>query len=423
MLMGSRLCGLTVLTIIGLLSVFGEVWIIEVNKWVGSPAISPQSATAESKPISPPATNAVPHLEKKRAHTINTTNLSPEATAKAHGFPAFTRGEWVFREAAARPITRCCSNHYGSETECFQGVPGAENLELLIPEGNSGWCSCSNNNNHEEPKQDKPGGWVWEPTRVEEIKPVWDAKLFCELLDGRNLYMLGDSTMGQTWTALANRVVNGRGGCMGQLKLWLSDLLVPFTLSKFTIPERDHSASSYLDKLFSPSSNERAIVLVNEGAHTNDDPDYNRVIAWLEKYMDAHAGVIVKPDDMHIENDNNKRVRVLWKTNNPMHETCKVQPAIPARSNKLADAKGELHQNRLQTWGHHSKVGRRDREATEKFLRVMTGVIDMTPLYMRHDGHTKDCFHYCWNKYLGSPIDYVADALLDSLVNPTKRIT
>jgi hypothetical protein len=354
----------------------------------------------------------------------------------ADEYPAFSQGEWKFHANTSRPIVPCCSidgyfpKIHANMSQCTSQTIQRWDLRRN-PVGIKNWCRCNHNNPETglPPPPKVQGEWVWTPNDAAKRKPKWDAKLFCWLLKDRNMYFLGDSTTRQTRTALQIMILMGKATCANQLKEWSSDFLVPFKVPSARNPERGHSTSHYMDPLLKSTSGAEAIVVANVGPHVNNQEDYKSVLEWFKRYMSENSGVI----DHHVDQGNghddvptqltrtNGKVKVYWKTSNPSHYTChgrSMGQPILSKDALLTD--GELNSN--SPYGHHNNIVKRDRWAVEALYPHVTGIIDMTPLYLRPDGHTPDCFHSCWDQYTGSPIEYFAIAMLDVLQNPDKRV-
>ena len=62
----------------------------------------------------------------------------------------------------------------------------------------------------------------------------------------------------------------------------------------------------------------------------------------------------------------------------------------------------------------HSHANIYEKIAYETFHHKLAGIVDMTLIYLRRDGHTNDCLQMCLNVNTGSPLYYFPPAILDT---------
>jgi hypothetical protein len=269
-------------------------------------------------------------------------------------------------------------------------------------------CSCDaySHSNHSS----EVGRWTWRTTvpGVESV-PVWSAEQFCRLLGDRLLYLVGDSTMEQTYSALVNMLITGHAAgahnCASQVHLCLSDFLTGTPSS--TPRERGQDLSHWLGSLLQPDATLRAVVVACAGAHLNDLRSYALMLERTLRFLEKHKGAF------------SERLRFIWKTINTPHDDCakQYQPLTT-----LPDY--EPNGNLMVKFGHHGMVRLCDNVARHVFTGKdrLSSVIDMSPLYLRPDAHTVDCLHFCVNRYSGTPLTYFARALLNALLHPERAV-
>jgi hypothetical protein len=268
-------------------------------------------------------------------------------------------------------------------------------------------CSAYSHSNHST----EVGRWTWRTTVPDvESVPVWSAEQFCRLLGDRLLYLVGDSTMVQTYGALVNMLITGHAAgahnCASQVHLCHSDFLTGTPLNA-QHKERGRDLAQWLDSLLQPNTTSRAVVVACAAAHMNDLRSYVLMLERNLRFLEKHRGAF------------SERLRFIWKTINPPHDDCAKQ-FQPLTTLPDYEPNGYL----MVKYGHHGMVRLSDNVARHLFTGKdrLSSVIDMSPLYLRPDAHAVDCLHFCVNRYSGTPLTYFARALLNALLHPERAV-
>jgi len=138
--------------------------------------------------------------------------------------------------------------------------------------------------------------YVWKPDNCTML--AWDALQFCQVLGERKVLMIGDSTMQQTFAALASLIASGKGTCGPQIThAWSSHLVQ----SQF-----HNNVADYIDAL------EADVVIMTAGAHLHDDGDIWSIFEQLKQSLEARK-------------ESGKSIpKLIWKTQNPGHVHCEL---------------------------------------------------------------------------------------------------
>jgi hypothetical protein len=67
-------------------------------------------------------------------------------------------------------------------------------------------------------------------------------------------------------------------------------------------------------------------------------------------------------------------------------------------------------------------VRQRDNITVEKLKGAVSAIVDLTPLYLRPDAHTRDGLHYCLNGVSGTPLTLAGIGIYHALLEPEKSI-
>ena len=198
----------------------------------------------------------------------------------------------------------------------------------------------------------------------------------CHLLKNRTVMLIGDSTMGQTASALMNYLRHGN--CQTKVTHALSDTLVGEKF--YGNKERGKYWKDIVDDA-NPS-----IVIVTVGAHIYEDNN----ITYLD-VVDVVLGEMLK---MQRDRD----ITFAWKTQNAGGCT---EDIVSPRNSSLATLNimniSEGHYN----WGQFPE---RDCRLIERLQNLGIPYLDMRMLYSRSDAHPsskpagkkfRDCLHTC----------------------------
>jgi len=198
-------------------------------------------------------------------------------------------------------------------------------------------------------------------------------------------------------------VVESGGTCHNRIKNGLSDFLAPVP----DVRERGKPLDVLLKHLL--ISREKAVIVINVGAHENDWPTYERIMSWLAKYLAQHKSLF----------GTHGRLRLLWRTNNSPHEDCLQRP-FPETYRPSFKRNIQHHRSRHYFWKH---VESYDDVAVDRLARtgLVSTIIDMTPTYLRPDAHD-DCLHFCVNEQTGTPLTMFAYKVYDALRYPGKKV-
>jgi hypothetical protein len=256
----------------------------------------------------------------------------------------------------------------------------------------------------------RPVEWTWEPFGQQNLKAAWDAEHFCQLLGRRQLYLVGDSTMKQSWTALVNTVSQTGGACYKQIIHKKSYEEAPAEVIRKTdapgTTPGDIPLDEHLDHLVNDES-KSAVIVTGAAAHHNTWQRYNATLDWVVGYLDKHRALFGRGG----------RLRMLWKTANAPHYGCSGMRE-PAIYRPGFERQREAH----PTYGFWNNVEAYDEVAVERLGRsgLVSAIVDMTPTYLRGDAHKRDCLHACINKMTGSALEILAYKLYDALRCPDK---
>ena len=266
-------------------------------------------------------------------------------------------------------------------------------------------CQCSLHN------LKQPLEWTWRPFKQQPVKAAWNAKQFCQLLGRQELYLVGDSTMFQSWAVLVNTVSQTGGACHKQIVYGRSfDEAPAEVIRKTDAPETSPYPVS-LDQILSKLVHNRsasAVIVNGAAAHINTWQRHNATLDWVAGYLQEHKPLFARDE----------RLCMLWKTANPGHHLCQEirEPAVYGPGFKR---QREPHPK----YGFWNLVEEYDEVAVEKLGRsgLVSTIVDISPLYLRGDAHRgHDCLHLCINKMTGSPLEILAYKLHDALRCPDK---
>lgn len=195
------------------------------------------------------------------------------------------------------------------------------------------------------------------------------------------MVFIGDSTVSQSGHALMSMIYEDRGGCADKIAV---------TRSKHYI-FRDFSV-----KLLHLKPD---ICIVNHGAHGSD------FAGGIDRSLPTVLNNLRGQLQEYQKNPDHKNVTFVWRTNHPGHVNCDnyTAPGIFQYWDSGVD------------WYSWSRFPEWDEAGKNFSADVGWQVVDLSPLYTRHDAHPGqgDCLHFC----LPGPIDLIGPLLMQMLYN------
>lgn len=271
--------------------------------------------------------------------------------------------------------------------------------------------------------------WRWRPVTCE--LPTWDARRFCDLLGERTVLLLGDSTMDQAAITLMNLIHAGGGGCQAQIS-WdrHHDLVSP----------RGHRGEAWESVLrrMRPS-----ILVASVGPHVESVEALRRSLERYRRGVDEHRQLLQSEERAAARRGGGARAAkrsfsAAWKTQQPggcdphagrtdapEHARPYTSPpteafyAAAVNTPPRASAGGAYrsHLPAKFNWANFSVY---DAVASSVAREAGMPVLDLSPLYLRPDAHTRkpvghvlDCLHLC----LPGPLDLFAILMFQALAN------
>jgi hypothetical protein len=255
--------------------------------------------------------------------------------------------------------------------------------------------------NHEEGYRGVQGGWAFSgghscfcksfqprDTRIYEPSDCtlrdWNASLFCDLLAGRTILLIGDSTMSQTATVLMNSVSSAfmdssTTGCEHSIIFAPGDTLIG---KPFGVMNRGKTWVEHV-RLIKPD-----IVVVNAGAHITSTDGFMEV---LNQVISDHS------NNLEISH-----VPIIWRSQFPAG--CE-DSSTPATTLDLdSEAYWEDYAKRRPIY-NYPLLKEWDHAASNAFVGGKRHYMDLWGLRGRPDGHVgssdangpykDDCIHYC----------------------------
>lgn len=260
-----------------------------------------------------------------------------------------------------------------------------------------------------------PEMWDWQPETCS--LPQWNATEFCETLtSSRTILMVGDSTMQQTAASLYSMLV------FAKMPAWCLDA-VKFELSDYLVYHPDESRGSnflWYTKVHKPT-----ILIIGSSAHYDRAVKEHLQEIGESSFMDFFVPKLFKDVEYLREWPVFCPKHILFKTQNPGHVGCETYntPVLNATgliTSDLMHTYNDSSQDKY-SWRLHTStdahvvkffIDAEQRNISHKMDRAKLGVIDMSPVYLRPDGHAlADCLHYC----TPGPLDLFAIYLLTAL--------
>jgi len=252
--------------------------------------------------------------------------------------------------------------------------------------------------------------WVPSNCRLRD----WSAQLFCQVLDGKRLLIMGDSTMQQSFATLTSMVSSEGGKCVSDIYYGHSTHLMT---SRFrnNVPDLVQRVQPH-------------IVVLSAGAHFSDMGDIAAIFGELAKVMPvlraAHAvNATAAP-----------WARFIWKSQSPGHVYCEASPGpLPSDYQaKLSPQEAEkIRANDHYNWQLFLSLDEFAERKCSSDPSLGFEFLDMSALYLRPDGHVSalegaratgdavqpkekiDCLHYC----LPGPLNFFSQLLLHRLLD------
>ena len=293
-------------------------------------------------------------------------------------YDEMSSGRWIYmNDSSSRKSFRCCGGDGNDwKDPSLAGFCNAN--ETLLTSGRGCFCDELFNTRHSVSEREK---FVWKTDNCTTME--WNATYFCDLLGSRTLLLIGDSTNRQTSSTL-NSMIRGDvppGRCASQILSRDSDFLVQFDLirPRPSMPERERGFIKHIHEL------RPDIVVLSTGAHYLDLEAYKSMLSALEINIQTIRRSYKKPP------------KFIWKTQNPGHYACRTG----VKEKPLDDFSQFTAIDDHNKWNLHRAY---DEVSKNLSRQVGMKVIDMSPLYLRLDGHPGylaydirggDCLHYC----------------------------
>jgi hypothetical protein len=284
---------------------------------------------------------------------------------------------WDSSEDYQQPSV-CDVSKFRTDSGVYNGVKGG----LAYSGGHS--CFCKKFQPRDE--------LVYEPYGC--LLQIWNASLFCEILKGRVLLLIGDSTMSQTATVLMNSISVASGGCEHLVVFAPSDTLVG---KDFGVLNR---GQPWMEQVRSLKPD---FIVLNAGAHIQKDSDFMGV---LGQVLEEHS----KTPDI-------SGIPIIWRSQFP--GGCGDAHDGDIDWDVYSTKRPVYNYPLLKQWDDH---------ASQVFTGNNKYFIDLRALNSRSDGHvgssvkdgplSGDCLHYCTP---GPLDDLVPRAFLQLLVDIKSR--
>lgn len=334
---------------------------------------------------------------------INGTTFS-EAIAQGAQLPLcvsnqHVHGRWIGSASYPWEKAYVCCGEFDTENkktpECKESLLVAEgdfgnNNVSLQAAGHA--CHCDNAlGAHTVHNREK---YIWFPYDCQLMN--FDAKRFCALLGGQEVYLAGDSTVREQFISLNAQVRAGNGGCANQLRY-------------VGVYDRPQFAKTML------ATNGSTILVVNWGAHWDvnyaSGSDINSFLAFLD--ADILQKLTVAQRGM---------LSLVWRTNHAGHYRC--PNALKPESHAEQIANGRYTDVYPYLFRYEELIGVMNMNATKRAMEWGGTVMDMAPLHDRPDAHVgsfglentqwrMDCLHSCQP----GPVDIGANIFLQMLTN------
>lgn len=285
-------------------------------------------------------------------------------------------GSWV-KDNVTQKSYYCCGydklDHRHNISACggitLAGLPSHWGWNDLRSQSGGHACACdkSEGRTSVNPRE----MYVWRPANCQLL--LWQAKQFCNLLDNRTVLFLGDSTMQQSAHSLMSMIYTGNGGCANRIAVTKSRLYL------------------YQDVAMSLSIYTPSILVLNHGAHAQDDMDIKNALKEMLRQVMIH------------NQKTGNSTRVIWRTNAPGHVNC-TSYASPSIFRWYDPVDDYYRWSLFPQW---------DEIARNFSHEHGWNVADISPLYQRHDAHPGegDCLHYC----MPGPVDLLSILLLQKM--------
>jgi hypothetical protein len=234
----------------------------------------------------------------------------------------------------------------------------------------------------------------------------WNASEFCTLLGSRSVLFMGDSTMQQTITTIANLVTaqKPQNNCAKQLLFERHDMV-----------GKDHPITHIVKRYFDRID----FLIISAGPHYHSIEHFNITVheffAEVDEFRREHDLESTEKSDQE-NNTPKKQLRFIWKSINRAHFDCQK---IVSPSNLPPPIPEDKDQYQWSLFRTYDEIAR-NLTVTYPFFDY----IDMYPLSLRPDGHPGynaynwakvggDCLHFC----LPGPLDVFGTLMLHYLYN------
>lgn len=382
-----------------------------------------RSMSSESKlNVSLDVSNIVCHFSN-HGHHHNTKHYAhgewrPKSEPKSHTFPCFCGGHDTPKDFIHLPAASCYnSNDDGREVPIVGGQIG---YPSLMGHG----CSCHisyllqhgySRNSTSLPKHFTlpPEEWEWTPNEC--ILPSWNASEFCDLLGSKRILMVGDSTMQQTAASLYSTLLYAKApqSCLSNINFEISDYIV------YHPDESRGNNFVQLSKKHMPT-----ILIIGSSAHYDIiGRDQAHFGVGHPSYMDFFVPKLLKDIEYLREWPVFCPKHIIFKTQNSAHINCEIFKSPLKQANTTSTGNDSKESSDRYAWHAHSYTDAHvlqlfgnaaQIDISAKLGRAMLGILDMSPLNLRPDGHAgNDCLHHC----TPGPLDLFSIYLLAMLKN------
>ena len=329
-------------------------------------------------------------------------------------------GKWVPRNFTENPSQNfaCCGGGIQNSLVC---------KDKTIPINEEHGCSCEARyykDNNFSPESNKfipqSVNYDWKPDNCHLAG--WDGNEFCKLLGKKKMLLIGDSTMYQTYTVVANMIIQTNTSdqylrtCASQLQHKMSDIPLGLPLP----PQSRGRGNSILTTVANEWKEGRHydIIIFSLGFHIHGliKPDNSKLNVTDQSYADYLSPRLME------QLDNIRSIykfsgleypTLIYKTDNMPHSNCQAQYGKGPQE-ELDNREGIMNLNKDSKYMWNKEFGLEDHIIHACNERKVP-VLRMYPLYSRSDGHPlEECLHYC----TPGPLNILGRLLLHFLKTP-----
>ena len=317
----------------------------------------------------------------------------------------YNRGHWEFEKINdGNGKHECCSWDFNGrnsdsclEKEMKRSFRHAVPPNMIMAGGHI--CECASKNRTDN---DVFGQFVWKFNDPVEDKAFrrFNASDFCQIFKERGLWLIGDSTTMQFAATLANAISHEGEDCGAKLQYHPSDFLVKWDLKREGmegLAERYSRIQRYL-MAYKPNN---TVIVIATSHHYRDMDHYSKGIDRILELIKQY------------ENPSQNNTWI-FKSNNGVQGNCANYFEPSTMVNILGDYPVKYHY-----WAEFLK---RDKIAKDKFKGTEVSFLDLSALYLRPEGHSRDCGHVCVHEKKGTPLSYAVRSFYNLVKDLTSRI-